>query len=376
MIEQAARRVDGHVSGESSSATIAAKPRPSLRRDLSRLPQYVPGRVVPGGGYKLSSNELPEPPDQAVTTAIGTAADGVNRYPGLFADRLGARLAEHLQVPQDRIVTGAGSIAVLQQLLQAAVEPGRPVVFAWRSYEAYPILVRVCHARSVAVPLHEERHDLDTMAAEVVRTDAAMVLVCNPNNPTGTTVDGPALERFLDRVPPDCLVVLDEAYHEFVTDPAVPDGVRLAEGRENVVVLRTFSKAHGLAGLRVGYAICPPRVAAAIRAVALPFTVSSVAEAAAVAALDAWPRQREVVAGLVARRDAFSARLRAAGIEVPTSHANFVWLPQWQVPAAFTAELADRRVTVREFPGDGVRITIGEAAGLDEVCDVLRILAS
>jgi histidinol-phosphate aminotransferase len=334
--------------------------RPPLRRDLSELPRYVAGRPPRAGGFKLSSNELAEPPDPSVLAAASAVLSHLNRYPDLGAGALTERLAALLEMPADRVVAGGGSIAVLQQLLLATVDPGRAVVFPWRSYEAYPIVVRVAHADPVPVPLSGARHDVAAMATAVHDHHAAMVIVCSPNNPTGTAIRRPELERFLDEVPSSTVVVLDEAYREFVTDPEVADGVALARDRSNVVVLRTFSKAHGLASARVGYVVAPPAIADALRAVALPFTVSALGEAAAIAALDAWPRQRVVVAEVSARRDLAVAALRAEGIAVPDSQANFVWLPEDQVEAQLAEALADAGVSVRAFPGDGIRMSIGE----------------
>jgi histidinol-phosphate aminotransferase len=347
--------------------------RPALRSDLGLLPRYVAGAAGgDAGGFKLSSNELAEPVLPEVVAAAAAAAATANRYPDVVGAPLVARLAEELQVAPGRIVVGGGSIAVLQQVVQAVVDPGDPVVFAWRSYEAYPIIVRVCHGEPVPVPLRDHRHDLPALAAAVRRTGAPLVVVCNPNNPTGTTVTAAELDRFLDEVPSSCTVVLDEAYREFVDDPHSPDGLEPAAGRPNVVVLRTFSKAHGLAGLRVGYGVAPEPVADAIRAVALPFTVSAVAQAAAVAALDAWPAQRLVVADVVARRQRFADELRAAGVDTPPSQSNFVWVPE---PAAARLDpemLARDGIAVRRFPGDGVRVTIGEPEGLDQVLRAVR----
>lgn len=344
---------------------------PALRRDLAQLPRYVPGKPSTPDGFKLSSNELPEPPTPHVVSAVAASATSLNRYPGIEALELGARLADSLGVDAPRIVSGAGSIAVLQQLIQAVVEPGQRVVFAWRSYEAYPILANVCHAEPITVPLVEQRHDLIAMADAVIETDAAMVIVCNPNNPTGTWINATEIREFLERVPTTCTVVLDEAYWEFVTDKSAPDGVDLATDRENVVVLRTFSKAYALAGARVGYAYCPERIADAIRAVALPFTVSSVAQAAALAALESWPDQRLVVDELIRRRDRFVGQLRKIDVTVPESQANFVWIPWAEMPPNLGATLAEADVTVRIFADDGARITVGEATGLRRVLGTL-----
>ncbi|HEX6054341.1 MAG TPA: histidinol-phosphate transaminase [Intrasporangium sp.] len=349
---------------------------PPLRSDLAQLPRYIAGtppRAGAGPGYKLSSNEVAEGIDGRVVAAGTRALAGVNRYPDISNAVLLDRLSTHLGVGRERILVGGGSIAVLQDLVQTLTDPGDAVVFAWRSYEAYPIVIRVGRATPIAVPLSpSHRHDLPAMAEAVHEHDARVVIVCNPNNPTGSTVTGPELEQFLAAVPPSCLVVLDEAYREFVTDETVPDGVELAVDRANVVVLRTFSKAHGLAGLRVGYAVAPPRVVEAVRSVALPFTVSSVAQAAAVAALDVWPTQQRAVAEIACRRDQFAKSLRRLGVGATASQANFVWLPWSPVVTAAVQAWSDRGISVRQFGQEGVRITIGEPEALESVVAVLR----
>jgi histidinol-phosphate aminotransferase len=195
--------------------------------------------------------------------------------------------------------------------------------------------------------------------AEAITDRTRLVLVCNPNNPTGTSVRKAELDRFLDAVPSDVLVVLDEAYREFVTDDEVPDGLVTYGDRPNVVVLRTLSKAWGLAGLRIGYLVAQPEVAAAIRKVLTPFSTSLVAQAAALAALDA---EQEVVrrcALVISERERVTEALRKLHPDVPASQANFVWLPLGDQAMAFGAACEKRGVIVRPFPGDGVRITIG-----------------
>jgi histidinol-phosphate aminotransferase len=184
-------------------------------------------------------------------------------------------------------------------------------------------------------------------------------MVCNPNNPTGTSIRRDEIDRFLADVPSDVLVVLDEAYREFVTDDQVPDGLETYGARPNVVVLRTMSKAWGLAGLRVGFLVGQPEVAAAIRKVVTPFSTSVVAQAAAIAALDAEDEVRRRCALVVAERDRVTEALRKLSVDVPASQANFVWLPLGDRSAAFGAACESRGVIVRAFQPDGVRVTIG-----------------
>jgi histidinol-phosphate aminotransferase len=332
---------------------------PRLRQAIAGIPGYQPGRMPAGGAaFKLSSNENPYPPLPAVLEVMATAAEQINRYPDLAATALVNALATRFDVPVEDIATGTGSVGVAQQLLQATTGPGDEVLFAWRSFEAYPILVQIVGGTSVRVPLTEDaRHDLPAMAAAVTAR-TRLIFLCSPNNPTGPAIRRGELEEFLDRVPEDVLVVLDEAYREFVTDPEVPDGVEIYRSRPNVAVLRTFSKAYGLAGLRVGYAIAPAAVAAAARACAVPFGVSTLAQAAAVASLDAEDQLRARVAELVTERRRVVDRLHALGWNCPETQGNFVWLPLGAGSTRFTADCEAAGVMVRPFDPEGVRITV------------------
>ncbi|MCC3652772.1 histidinol-phosphate transaminase [Streptomyces sp. S07_1.15] len=342
---------------------------PRLRGVLESIPTYKPGKPATAGDgpvtYKLSSNENPYPPLPGVMESVLGAAGSFNRYPDMACSGLMAELAERFDVPATHLATGTGSVGVAQQLIQATAGPGDEVMYAWRSFEAYPIITRISGAASVQVPLTGgETHDLDAMAGAV--TDRTrLVFVCNPNNPTGTVVRRPELERFLDRVPSDVLVVLDEAYREFIRDEEVPDGIEVYRDRPNVCVLRTFSKAYGLAGLRVGFAVAHEPVAAALRKTAVPFGVSQLAQDAAVASLRSEEALLERVEALVGERARVSAALTAQGWTVPESQANFVWLRLGERTAEFAAACERAGVVVRPFPGEGVRITIGETEAND-----------
>jgi histidinol-phosphate aminotransferase len=245
------------------------------------------------------------------------------------------------------------------------------VVYAWRSFEAYPIAVAVTGARSVQVPLDAEaRHDLDAMA-DAITDRTKVVVVCTPNNPTGPAVRRDELAAFLDRVPSHVVVVVDEAYREFVrpgegaVGGELVDALELAGGRDNVVVMRTFAKAYGLAGFRVGYAVAPEPIAAAIRACALPFGVSSVAQAAAIASLERADALLERVDALVAERTRVVDALREQGWRIPDAQGNFVWLELGDHTVDFAAAADAAGVMVRPFAGEGVRVSIGEPAGND-----------
>ncbi|MGW0163741.1 histidinol-phosphate transaminase [Streptomyces sp. NPDC003343] len=341
---------------------------PRLRGVLEDIPTYKPGKPAGTGGpagYKLSSNENPYPPLPGVLESVTAAACSFNRYPDMACTGLMDELSERFGVPRDHLATGTGSVGVAQQLLQATSGPGDEVIYAWRSFEAYPIITRISGATPVQVPLTPgDVHDLDAMA-DAITDRTRLIFVCNPNNPTGTVVHREELERFLDRVPDDVLVVLDEAYREFIRDVRVPDGVELYRRRPNVCVLRTFSKAYGLAGLRVGFAIAHEPVAAALRKTAVPFGVSQLAQEAAIASLRAEDELLGRVGSLVGERSRVMDALRAQGWTVPETQANFVWLRLGERTMDFAAVCEQAGVVVRPFPGEGVRVTIGEAEGND-----------
>ncbi len=348
--------------------------RVPTRKALETLPPYVPGARVPVGAaaFKLSSNENPFPPLPSVMAAIADGAVDVNRYPDMYATELVAAVAAHLSVEPDAVVMGCGSVAVLGHVLAAVCEPGDEVVMPWRSFEAYPICVTVAGAAGMRAPVTADgRLDLPAMAAAVTRR-TRVVLVCTPNNPTGPAVRADELETFLASVPRDVLVVLDEAYVEFVRDPAAADGLAVFADHPNVVLLRTFSKAYGLAGLRVGYAVARPRLAAAIRAVATPFGVSNVAQLAAVASLRAQHEMADRVAGLVDERGRMLDALRTQGWAVPDSQANFVWLGVGENATKLADRCARAGVLVRPFAGDGVRVSVGEREATDLLLQVTR----
>jgi histidinol-phosphate aminotransferase len=330
-----------------------------LRSVLSSLPAYVPGRTV-AGAIKLASNETPHPPLPHVIDRIAEAAQSANRYPDSHSSALVAALADKYGVDADRVAVGCGSVSLCTQLTQAVADADDEVVYAWRSFEAYPIITAVSGASSVQVPLYDYTHDLDAMA-ERITGKTRLVFVCNPNNPTGTVVTREALIAFLRRVPEDVVVALDEAYREFVRDPEVPDGLTLLDEHPNLVVLRTFSKAYGLAGLRVGYAVAAdPALTAALRQTHVPFSVTTVAQEAALASLEpaAEAQLHHRVAEVVTERDRVRDTLRGYGYDVPPTQANFVWVPLGEATAAWAAACEERKVIVRGFAGHGARVTV------------------
>jgi histidinol-phosphate aminotransferase len=351
-------------------------PGPQPRACVSQIPAYIAGKPPqPRAGlttYKLSSNENPYPPLPGVLEAAGRASEQMNRYPDMGNAALYAALSDRLGVPVERLALATGSVALIYQLVQAYCEQGDEVVYAWRSFEAYPIAVTAAGATNVRVPvLADGRHDLDAMVAAI--TDRTrIVLVCTPNNPTGPSVTQSELDAFLAGVPDHVLVVVDEAYLEFVRMEDPVDGLATVRAHANVVTTRTFSKAYGLAGFRVGYAVGPAGVAGALRAVSLPFGVSNVAQAAAVASLDAEPQLLERVAALVAERDRVLAGLAGAGVVVPDAQGNFVWFATGDRTGEFADAAEDLGIVVRPFAGEGARVSVGEPEANDRVIELAR----
>jgi histidinol-phosphate aminotransferase len=345
---------------------------PRFRPVLDRFAPYQPGKPTAnplGMVYKLSSNETPYGPLPSVLKVIAEAAAEVNRYPDNSAAELTEAIAVRFSVPMAHVAVGCGSVGLVQQLLEAVSDPGAEVLYAWRSFEAYPYLADLAGAMSVQVPLCDEAHDLEAMAAAITPA-TRLIFVCVPNNPTGTVTRAGELARFLDLVPGDCLVVLDEAYAQYVRDPEVPDGIDVYRDRPNVAVLRTFSKAYGLAGLRCGFLVGHEPVAAAARKTMLTFSVNSIAQAAAIASLAAEAELLDRVEAVVGERDRVRGELIAMGWSVPATEANFVWLRLGSHTADF-ADACDRAgLAIRPFAGEGARISIGERAANDLFLEV------
>lgn len=334
----------------------------SIRPDVAALPNYVPGKRPQGENpAKLSSNENPYLPPEAVLTAFADTARSVNRYPDMACTELRETLGQMHGVTPQQILVGDGSSTTLLHALTTVAHPGSEVVFAWRSFESYPIAVPTVGCKPVAVPLTDKGdHDLDAMLAAVTDRTCA-VIVCTPNNPTGNAITLQALREFLSRLPSSVMVLVDEAYIEFASAPGVATALGLLGEFANLVVMRTFSKAYGLAGLRVGYLVGHEELIAAITRVATPFGVSTTAQATALAALRNRGYVEEAVAALCEQRDATITTLRNLGLKVWDSQTNFFWIPAEDCPlppAELAARFLDQGVAVRAFP-QGVRVSVG-----------------
>lgn len=356
-----------------------------IRPALSSLPSYTQGADDPQG-LKLSSNETVQGPLPGVAEAAARALAEANRYPDMSATALRTAIAQwhgvdsSLPLTAENVAVGAGSSALIQQAVLACcrggdgVDGSEPdqVVYPWRSFEAYPIFAKVAGAEAVEVPLTPElRNDLPALAAAV--TDRTrLVILCNPNNPTSTTVTRNELEAFLDSVPETVQILLDEAYFEYVRNEKSPDGLSLLADHPNLAVARTFSKAFGLAGLRVGYVIGRPEFVDALNKVCIPFSNNAVAQAAAVASIAA---RRE----LLARTDETVVQRERVLRRLPDSlhgqaEANFVWLPLGDRSREFADALGERHVVVRCFDGDGVRITVTDEPETDTLLTALDVV--
>lgn len=341
---------------------------PRIRPEIAALPPYRQGKQAGADAFKLSSNENPFDPLPSVVAVLAQQTP-MNRYPDATAGALRARLGERYGVDADAVHVASGSVSILYQFVLAAASVGDEVIYAWRSFEAYPGLPLIAGATGVPVPLTTgAKHDLDAMA-DAVTDRTRVIIVCTPNNPTGPIITSAEFAAFVARVPADVLILLDEAYIQFVTAPDAVDGLaeRIFEKHPNVVVLRTFSKAYGLAGLRVGYAIGHPRVLDAARATAIPLSVTSAAEIAAIASLDAEEELLARVAVITERRAALVDGLREQGWDVPDAQGNFVWLPTGEQTMTVAEAFDAAGLIVRPFAGDGIRISVGEHESVEKV---------
>ncbi|MFE2101502.1 histidinol-phosphate transaminase [Streptomyces sp. PTD9-10] len=321
--------------------------------------------------HRLALNESPYPPLPPVREAMQRAVAEAHRYPQFHPDDLTERIAAWCRVPSDRVAVGSGSVGVALQLLQAVVRPGDTMAYAWRTFDAYPVLAAMAGAQPVPVPLSPDGHqDLDALLAALDHRTRVVVL-CNPHNPTGSLVTAGALSAFLRRVPRRVTVLLDEAYVEFARGADLPDTSALLDAHPNLLVLRTFSKAYGLAALRVGYGLGAPDLVERVRRQQLPFGINAVATAAVKASLRAESELRLRVDTVVAERERLRRALVSLGWCVRPGHANSVWLAAPDPVDEGAAALTGAGVQARHYPGEGLRLTVGDRNANDTVLTAL-----
>ncbi|SMX91978.1 MULTISPECIES: histidinol-phosphate transaminase [unclassified Brevibacterium] len=346
---------------------------PRLRASLETFPPYVPGKapkridgLVP---FKLSSNENYLQPLPAVTDAMVTHAQNPALYPDDGALRLRTELADRLGVSIDELVVTTGASELLVALTQITSDSTTEAIYPWPSFEMYPQTTGLAGSKRIEVPVRTDgRHDLDAMAAAI--TDrTSLIILCSPNNPTGPALRDDEVRQFLTQVPEHVLVALDEAYWEFATAEGVVNGVDLVADFPNVVLVRTFSKAHALAGLRVGYGLAHKAVIQGLLKAVIPFGVTDMSQAAALESLRHSDEVDVRAKEIAAVRDDFAHALREQGWDVPEAQGNFVWLPLGPLSSTFEDACVEQAVAVRNL-GDGVRISIGEREGLDRVLAV------
>jgi len=352
-----------------------------VKSHVAQIQPYQPGKPIEElerelgitGAIKLASNENPIGPSPRALAAAHESLRDVNRYPDAGCVMLRRRLATHLGVDADAIVVGAGADEILGLIGQTYLGPGDEVVFGWPSFAMYPIVAKVAGATAVAVPLTRALvHDLDAMAA-AVSPRTRVVFLCNPNNPTGTTVGREAFDRFVAGLPPEVILAVDEAYYEYARRSDFPDALGWVRRRPGTVVLRTFSKIYGLAGLRVGYGVADAETVSFLNLPRHPFNVSLVAQAAALAALEDVAHVAQALRINETGLAYLCREFGALGIELWPSEANFVLA---RVGAGTHDALLREGVIVRPLAGfglpDHVRITIGRPEENERLVKTLR----
>lgn len=343
---------------------------PQTRTCIERITPYVPGKPIDevkrefgiSDVIKLASNENPLGPSPAACKAMANAAANMAIYPDGACFALKEKLAAHLGVPAGSLVIGNGSDEVIKLIAEAFLDSGDEGVYADPSFSEYPYVLRLMGAKECVIPLVDFTHDLDAMA-DAVGDATKIVFVCNPNNPTGTIVDGPSLQAFVDKIPQDVLIILDEAYYEYVDDPSYPQTLAWALERPNIVVLRTFSKVYGLAGLRVGYGVANPKLAAWINRVKEPFNVNAMGQIAAIAALEDQDHvQRSIEVNRQGKGYLYD-EFKKLGLKYVPTQANFIYVDLARPCDAVFKGLLKQGVIIRKGDAFGqptfIRVTIG-----------------
>jgi histidinol-phosphate aminotransferase len=336
--------------------------------DIQSLSPYVPGKPIEelqrelglARVVKLASNENPLGPSPKAVAALAGAGETLHRYPDGGAYRLRQAIADRWKVTGNHVILGNGSDEILGLLARTFLAPGDEAVMADQTFVIYKMEVTAAHGKPVTVPLRDWTHDLDAMV-KAVTPRTRLLFICNPNNPTGTMVPAEAVDRLMARVPEDVIVVFDEAYYEYVRDPGFPDTMAYVKQGRHAVVLRTFSKIYGLAGLRIGYGVTTPEITNFLNRVRPPFNANSLAQRAALAALgdDEHVANSRVVneAGM----EQVENGLRALGLTPVPSEANFLYFDVKRDGRQVFESLLREGIIVRYIEGTMLRVTIGRS---------------
>lgn len=310
---------------------------------------------------RLALNENPYRPLPSVRDALHHDIAEVNRYPEFLPVVLPQLIAARVGLDPEEVVVGVGATGVALQVLQALCRPGDSLVFASPTFDGYPILADIAGLIQVPIPLREDgTTDLDELLEATLDAQAAAVVLCRPHNPTGTLIPADDVYEFVRQVPPTAVIIVDEAYIEFVAADAHLDVAKLISMHPNLVVLRTFSKAYGLAGLRIGYGLASAAVCGVIRRYQLPFGMNRAAAVAVAASYDAEDELQQRVDSIVRERDLLRQRLASVGAPTPESHANFVYLPARAGGDPWMSILGTSEVVAKVYPDGGVRLTVGD----------------
>ncbi len=354
-----------------------------VRPAVQGLAAYRPGKGAAQAeeehgitdAIKLASNENPYAPVPAVVKAVQEAATGVNRYGDHRATELRAALAEWVGVQPEQVAVGCGSVGLLQQLCLTYIDPGDEAVFPWLSFEAYPVAVKMMGGVPINPPLVDHAFDMAAVA-DAVNERTKLVLLATPNNPTGTAITTEDIATLLAKIPNNVVVLVDEAYREFA-DPKLGDPVTdLLSDHRNLVITRTFSKAYGMAGLRVGYAITDPEIVSEMDKILLPFAVNNAAQAGALAAMASLDEIQPKIDQILTERSRVIETLTQAGWALPPAEANFVYLATGEQTDEVCVALERQGVVTRPFSGDGIRVTIGTVEENDRFMNTLNSVAT
>lgn len=352
-----------------------------VHHDIASLTPYSPGKPIEelqrelglSSVVKLASNENPLGPSPKALAALAEAAATLHRYPDGGAFRLRGALAERWKVTPEHVILGNGSDEIIGLLARTFLAPGDEAVMADQTFVIYRMEVTAAHARPVIVPLKDGRHALAAMA-DAVTPRTRLLFVCNPNNPTGTMVGGAEVDALMARVPDDVVVVFDEAYYEYVTSRDFPDSLEYVRRGRPVVVLRTFSKVYGLAGLRIGYGLTTPEVAGYLNRIRPPFNANSLAQRAALAALDDEDHVARSRALNAKEREALRRGLEALGFSPLPSETNFLYFDSGRDGRAVFEALLREGVIIRHIEGRMLRVTVGLPEENRRFLDALRAI--